>query len=42
MELVTEFTTGNKAYVAKILGSHPKWKLDREFLNSTRKGTKLE
>ena len=36
--LESNFPTGNKAWVARIIGIHPKWKFDREFLNSTRKG----
>lgn len=39
--LTTEYTTGNKAWCAKIKGLHPKWKYDREFINQTHKGVKV-
>jgi len=38
----TNYTTGNKAHFARISGLDPKWGLKREFLNSTRKGLKLD
>ena len=39
--LETEYTTGNKAWCAKITGTHPKWKFEREFINKTRKGLEI-
>ena len=41
MFLETQYTTGNKAWCAKITGTHPKWDFERNFLNGTRKGLKL-
>ena len=42
MFLETEHTTGNKAWTAKLVGTDPKFKFNREVLNSTRKGLKLD
>jgi hypothetical protein len=39
--LKTEYTTGNKAWAAKIVGSDPKWKFRREFLNKQRGGIQI-
>lgn len=39
--LETNYTTGNKAWAARITGLDPKWKFQREFLNGTRKGLQI-
>lgn len=41
MYLETNYTTGNKAWAAKITGTHPKWNFEREFINKTRAGLKV-
>ena len=37
----SEYTTGNKQWLAKIIGKHDKFEFEREFLNGTRKGLKI-
>lgn len=39
--LETNYTTGNKAWAARIKGLDSKWKFSREFLNRTRKGLQM-
>lgn len=39
--LETEYTTGNKAWAAKIIGLNTKWKFDRDFLNKQREGLQI-
>jgi antitoxin component YwqK of YwqJK toxin-antitoxin module len=39
--LESQYSTGNKAWLAKITGSDPKWKFKREFLNKQRNGLQI-
>lgn len=39
--LETEYRTGNRAWCARITGTDPKWKFQREFFNRTRQGVRI-
>lgn len=38
----SEYTTGNKAWLAKLVGPDPKFKFKREFLNKQRGGLQIQ
>lgn len=40
-QIESEYTTGNKQWLARITGMHPKFKFEREFLNGTRRGINI-